>query len=654
MKFRKGKINYLFSSLLLFCCFLALWLAGIVNAATIEAIETYGAFETAGITIKLANHNNNETARIWVNGTEAHPFIRYDGNHLATSLFNLSPGTTYNLIIEVTDPDGDDATTTTTVTTKSAYTIPGALNVYNVSSFTDLQTRINNAVAGDRIVVAAGTYSSTLSISGKNGTEANPVVITAADITNRPHFTNGVTVYQSSYLVFDHLEVEVTNASYSGGYGGMNFRGSHHITITNCYIHDCDAYGTYTANIFIEHNDENVGSDKNGYFLIMNNVLSDEVHEDWPWDDDDSCAERTGQTYLGIKMDFSPGGYNIICRNLIYGVLDAIAPGGDEGQAPILGLDDNDVLNTWGNRELDIYDNIIYHVRDDCLEFDGHLCNARVFRNRLGECQNAISTAPVYPGPIFITKNYLYGFKEGAHKFNTAVGGETRNVYWYNNTLKQHSNGQWLLYRGYITDGTRNNVFKNTGPVYDTDITGSYTNQVYDYNLAYSSQDGRRWGGNEYIYGETIGAHVNYATWNDFRNGTGQETNGSYGEASLSTTTVVTMPAVSYIPTMDNIPTIPAAQYFILNLGLQANSNGIDSGVPVPGITDGYSGSAPDCGASEYGNDDDDNTGGGNYDEWISIQNPQGTAANVTLTFMDGSGIQQHILAPLPRLKDIR
>ena len=169
MKFRKGKINYLFSSLLLFCCFLALWLAGIVNAATIEAIETYGAFETAGITIKLANHNNNETARIWVNGTEAHPFIRYDGNHLATSLFNLSPGTTYNLIIEVTDPDGDDATTTTTVTTKSAYTIPGALNVYNVSSFTDLQTRINNAVAGDRIVVAAGTYSSTLSISGKMG-----------------------------------------------------------------------------------------------------------------------------------------------------------------------------------------------------------------------------------------------------------------------------------------------------------------------------------------------------------------------------------------------------------------------------------------------------------------------------------------------------
>ena len=608
-------------------------------SATIDSVDTYGAFETAGVTIKLSGNNHDETARILVNGTEAYPFTRYDGNHMSTSLFNLSPGTTYNLTIELTDPDGDDDSATSTVTTKSAYSIPSALRTVAVSSTAELTSAISNAIAGDRIVIASGEYSSTVSISSKNGTESNPIVFTAADTSNRPHFTNGVTVYQSSYLVFDHLEVEVSNASYSGGYGGMDFRGSHHITITNCYIHDCDAFGTYTANIFIEHNDENVGSDKNGYFLIMNNVISDENPPSWPWDDSNSCEETVGHTYVGIKMDFKPGGYNIICRNLIYGVLDGIATGGDEGHdAP--GWSDNDVLTNYPNQNVDIYDNIIYHVRDDCIELDGHTMNVRVFRNRLGECQNAISTAPVYPGPIFIYRNYLYGFKEGASKLNTAVDGETRHVYWYHNTIKQHSNGQWCLYRG-MPGFTRNIQFKNniimaTGPVLDCDISGAHLDHVFDYNLMYSSRNGRLWNDIEFYWGDTPGSTVNYATWGDFRSGSGQEANGTYGEASLSTSTVTSMPTLTYIPSMNNVPTIPASQYFILNLGLETNSNGINAGVHIPGINDGYSSSAPDCGALESGVNSD-----GPFTEWVLIQNPSESTAGITATFMKAEGANE-------------
>ncbi len=61
--------------------------------------------------------------------------------------------------------------------------LPAPLRSFTVSSIADLQNRINSAIPGDQIVLANGTYTTTAPISvTKDGTAANPIVITAQSI----------------------------------------------------------------------------------------------------------------------------------------------------------------------------------------------------------------------------------------------------------------------------------------------------------------------------------------------------------------------------------------------------------------------------------------------------------------------------------------
>src|SRR4051794_16003528 len=94
---------------------LALWpLTGrAANATAVSAIESYGSFETAGVWITLSGDDNGDAvATATVQGPAdpsprpVHPLARFDGTHLATSLFGLQPGTTYTVRVTVSDPDG--------------------------------------------------------------------------------------------------------------------------------------------------------------------------------------------------------------------------------------------------------------------------------------------------------------------------------------------------------------------------------------------------------------------------------------------------------------------------------------------------------------------------------------------------------------------
>ncbi len=600
------------------------------SGVTIDSLKTYGAFETGSVEILLNNYDTNkmnETARGWIKKQgdpvssykEFHPFVRYDGNHMIASLFGLALNTTYDVKVELSDPDSGKDTKSTTVTTRPEYTIPSALRNVNVSSDSALDTAIKAAQPGDHILVAAGNYYDTVSIYQINGTAQNPIVIRAANPFQKPHFYRGVQVYQSSHLVFDNLEVEVVSpinpnvTNVTGlAYGGVDFRGCHHVTITNCYIHDCDGEGygdtlghAYHCNIMIQHNDENVGTDKNGYFLIMNNIISDEVHPSWVWDDNDSCQEIPGHTYVGIKFDFRPGGYNIIRGNYIYGSVDGICSGGDEGHDPPSRSAVN-VLNSYPNQNLDIYDNVIYHCKDDCLELDGHTVNGRVFRNRLGESMNAVSIAPVYPGPMFLLRNTIGGFKENGLKMNTAVGGTVRDVFLYHNTwvqpeFKPRSN-KWCFYRGMPGQTEdikfRNNIFVARQRIIDSDISGFHRRHDMDYDCLYSYRSylGQAYSGDLYVWGENTGDHYYYTDLAAFRAGAKLEAHGIDSKPLLNTA------KKSAIKSPKNYTgdELYANNYFVYDYGQQLSSPTIDKGVLIPGINDNYKGSAPDIGADEY------------------------------------------------------
>jgi hypothetical protein len=256
---------------------------------------------------------------------------------------------------------------------------------------------------------------------------------------------------------------------------------------------------------------------------------------------------------------------------------------------------------------MDVYDNVIFDCTDDAVEMDGIGVNIRVFRNRIGTCQNAFSTAPLYPGPLFLVKNYAHGFNEGFLKQNTGVPGIMRNVYVYNNTAAMFkaetgSHGENVLHLGWPAQQRdfvyRNNIFFSRTTVFtgemsnepygdgDEIITKSYhLNNQFDYDLLYSTREFFkyaplvRW---ITTFDDPLNGAL-YKNMNDFSQATGQERHGTEGDPKLDFTPLKEYPAYS----------------LLVNLAIQVGSAALDRGTVIPGITNDYQGTAPDCGALE-------------------------------------------------------
>ena len=583
-------------------------------SSNISEVKTYGSFETAGIIIKIDGMNFNETATVEYKKSgmddykRGHDFVRYDGNHMATSLFKLDLNSTYDLRITLIDPDGVTGINPylSNVTTKPEFSIPTPLRVVNVSNQTQLDDAVYDLQPGDEVRLSAGTYSTGVHISSKSGTQANPIVFTSQGNTKaiiQGNSDGGIQIEHGAYFIINKLEVHNESGA------GIFFRGCHNMAITNCYIHD-NQPGDYTANIEIQHGEE-ANPPLKGNFLIVNNVISDETHDvvDENQGPLATNINEPGQSYFGIDCRYNPGPFITIRNNVIHGVVDGIHPCADEGDPPVMGPDDLDVLNAWVDRELDIYDNIIYDCKDDDIELDGHMVNGRVFDNRLGKCENTISVAPFYAGPVFILRNYMSGFHQGCLKQNTGVEGITRNVLFYHNTAWEkprtnppHCGSEYCLYRGEPAKQQnfiyKNNIFYARGRVYNGDMytPGDFhKDDVFDYNLDYSTREAES--ANPYMYkwvsfeGDALN-NSRYESLDAFKTATGQEPNGIWGDPKLSSNAFGNYPTSTYL----------------FSLTTSEGSYGIDRGVFINGINEDFQGNGPDLGAFEselIGSNDD-------------------------------------------------
>src|SRR5258705_1166065 len=76
----------------------------------------------------------------------------------AGSVFDLEPDTAYDLELHAVDPDGTDVTKALSARTAAVPADPVAPHLVNVTNQATLQTAVANAVPGDVIVMANGTY----------------------------------------------------------------------------------------------------------------------------------------------------------------------------------------------------------------------------------------------------------------------------------------------------------------------------------------------------------------------------------------------------------------------------------------------------------------------------------------------------------------
>lgn len=569
-------------------------------------------FKTAGIIIKLPpNSINTVTARVFYKRSvdsayqEGHKFTKYDLNNMATSLFYLTPDTSYDVRVDYFD-GAVTSTKFAKFSTKAdrGISLPAALRVINVSSLSTLQSAVNNALPGDHIVVAPGTYLGSVTISNKLGTAANPIVIRGASYFDpknagsspRAVFDGNNTgktfsFVGSAFWILDNVEVKNAYASTIADYtgSGIHLYSSSNITIQRSYIHDNGFY-----NISIGKSDTNTaafgGPLKTGHHLIQENFITDTS--------DRSACEATqypyngctGITYEGIYIGKSSGGANVIRGNRITNMIDGITIPGDGAYARELSESVPHVLkltSTAGlymNHDNEAYGNELYDNFDDDIECDGIGVNIRIYDNVLGSsarpAHHALTAAPFMPGPLFIVRNIVKNYKNSALKMNT--GGDqsipSRNVYMYHNTFVKLDSARSLLNLWYGGEGATG--FKN----------GHFINNIF-----YAPNGGRCTSINTSNYGGPPGTTLDHNVWytpttssslfqwyngsvisnasslSGFKINSGQEAGGLFMEPAID----------SYYAPMTGSPAI-------------------DRAVRIPGINNRFNGNGPDIGAKEY------------------------------------------------------
>ena len=490
-------------------------------------------------------------------------------NALAGSIMFLTPGATYEVQVDISDPDGGAASQTLVITLRTEPTLPTAgrtLHVVPGSSggdgsaanpFRGLGTAWTNARAGDIVLVHAGSYG-TVSASGRpSGAANNHIVFKAAG--DGSAVVEWIDLRYANYIWLDGLTFRNTNAAMPAGAVDADDRTAIFACLLNAGYDT--GYQNMTANvdgIVITQSSFNGykhairgGPRANGWFVTDNTIVGNRT------------LGMTGEpSFDSEAVEIGGGSNHIIAYNSITHVADGISPG---------------ATFATGATNIDIYGNDIFDVTDDGIELDGAGPNTRVWGNRIHNAgHNGFSFQPQSAAPWYIVRNQFVNAAESLFKFRQ----------WGRYLLLNNTFVNWNFVLGYQSDGilaaiSRNNLFiaANGGPIWQQSSGGT---RDWRTDLDY---DGYDWtGGFAFNYaGNQIGSIPSLTS------ATGQESHGIR-------ITHATCFSTFNVPGGPPLTTIPP-QMMTLNSSCPA----VNAGVVLPNITDGYTGSAPDLGAYELG-----------------------------------------------------
>ena len=172
----------------------------LVSVSTAAAsIELYGTFHAMGVIVTIAAADDPDrdatTTVVYRSGSQPYqagfPLSRVDDTRFVGSLFWLEPGTTYDVRVTFSDPDGDSldgVIVTASGATRSEITILPPNDSYYVApngsgtscslaAPCSLTEGISQAQAGDEVVLRRGVYYQGEIVLPRSGTAGAPIVI---------------------------------------------------------------------------------------------------------------------------------------------------------------------------------------------------------------------------------------------------------------------------------------------------------------------------------------------------------------------------------------------------------------------------------------------------------------------------------------------
>lgn len=473
----------------------------------------------------------------------------------AGSIFDLKPGTTYDIELHAVDTDGSvDTTLMLTGTTRAVPRAqPLAPHAVAVTSATELSAALAAAQPGDVITLAAGTYTGSFA-STHSGTADNPIVIRGADV-------DGVILDGASCTGCNVLDVE------------GSFIHIEQLTVQNAIrairFQTAGGEGNVVRRTHIRDVTLAIGSQPDQRdFYIADNIIEGRLT--WPctYASDDPACNAGGQHGLhanddGIRLE---GTGHVVSHNRISGFGDAMKVEQD------------------GARGVDFIGNDVLWTYDNGIELDGSSRNTRALRNRFTNTYATLSFQPIFGGPAYAIRNVLVNAMDEQFKLHSRGGTPTVGAVILHNTIVrglravQCSAGVSPLY---FT--VTNNLFIGPASVADThpvrwDLPSVSTGAM-DYNGYFP--DGQF----EFGYSAADGG-VTYPTFAALMAGGRWEAHGTLVDAATLTNGLVGTPD----PNTTLPPTDPT---------LATGSVAIDRGIALPGINDDARGAAPDLGALE-------------------------------------------------------
>jgi len=533
------------------------------NRTTPGELRSYSTLHSIGVEWDIqgdANHNATCKARYRAQGAdewkEALPLFRVDYfgwyadtkadrayNMLAGSVLFLKPGATYEVRLELSDPDGGGRTETLTMATRAEprmpkdgrqlHVVPGAGGGDGLEQnpFQGLAAAQAVAKAGDVFLLHRGDYGRFT--FDKPGDPNRYVVWKSAG--------DGEAVFGAIEVGASHVWLEGLTLRTDKGGNGLRGRDVENVVVRRCHFTGF-------------HYSICLGRGSRAWYIADNVIVGD------------NHPVTGGIGGEGIELSHSSD--HDVCFNRISRTADGVS---------------------YCHRNCDIYNNDIFDVSDDGLEPDYGYANNRMWCNRLTNCHHAdLSFQPMYCGPWYFIRNQCVG-RGHAFKFRVQdrfLLAHNTFVRWgYMDSRMHHI----------LTSLSRNNLYIAVGgklPVWfanplspkSTDVKYVLPDRFAANWMTDVDYDGFDWGESSDAFRWD---RKNYKDIETFWQAVGIERRGVRVRAREI--------FEKWIVPVDFARVEPH------NLTLRAGCNATDAGARLPNINDDFEGKAPDLGPHESG-----------------------------------------------------
>jgi hypothetical protein len=548
-------------------------------------------------------------------------------NMFAGSILNLEPDTEYECRLVLSDPDGVRGKRERVVTvrtrkepqpasggavyhvypfdyrgTKQQPAFTGLLAAYYLGSDQSDHSRASapRVHAGDTILVHAGLYKDnrfvysgfdkTIAAYGtpfdgtyyltQSGTPDRPIVIESAGDGEAIFDGDGndtlFNLMGGNYNYFEGITVRNTQVAFKLGIKAI--AGSSGFTLKHSRV--------YNVGRVVE-----AGWSGSKDFYIADNVFigRHDPNKLQSWFTPEVWAKFPGYPAL-ITSEYAVKVYgqgHVVAHNYVANWHDGIDVDtyGDPDGTP-------DELRDRVPVSIDIYDNDLYNMADNCIEADGGAHNIRVFENRcFDSAGGALSAQPTFGGPLYFYRNLSYAGTTGGYLKlvdtpagvllyqNTFIGqiryfGPASNLHLRNNLILSDGGSPQVLalrtftnysssdYNGFRPNPGPDNAFEWDSPAFGVaaDYTGTLTARHFKTLEEYSGATGQ----------DKHSVLLDYDTFVSVQSPDKADPQHLYSPEEL-------------------------------DFRLHPGSPAVDAGIELPTVTDGYAGKAPDLGAYELG-----------------------------------------------------